>query len=105
MTLAPGAEKLVRREIGARLRAARTANHMSQEAAAAALKKDRRAVSRWELGRTQPIMMELIELAVLYGESLDWLLLGLRTRPLGGASLQEIFRERDAAQAEWPWGL
>lgn len=99
-------EEETRRETGARLKAARLANHMSQDEVGRALRspKSRQAVSRWEQG-TEPTVAELRQLAVLYGESLDWLVLGVRTRPLGGASLQEIFRQREAAEADWPWGL
>lgn len=100
-----GSEKIVRREIGARLRAARLANHLSQDEAGASLRKDRRAVSRWELGRTQPTLLELRDLARLYGESTDWLLFGVRTAPVVGGTLQDMFREREAAEANWPGGL
>lgn len=101
-----GSEKVVRREIGARLRAARLACRMSQDDVAAVLRrpKTRQAVSRWERGFL-PTAMELRELAVIYGESLDWLLLGVKTRPVTGVALQDLFRERDAAQSQWPWGL
>lgn len=96
----------MRRETGARLKAARLANNMSQDEVGRALRapKSRQAVSRWEQG-AEPTLTELRQLAMLYGESLDWLALGVRTRPLGEASLQEIFRQREAAQADWPGGL
>lgn len=79
---------------------------MSQEEAGAALRrpKTRQAVSRWERGFL-PTTMEICELAVLYGESLDWLGLGVKSRPVTGVALQDLFREREAAQSEWPWGL
>lgn len=99
-------EKVVRREIGARLRAARIACHLSQDDVGAALRKPktRQAVSRWERGFL-PTAIEFRELAFLYVESLDWILLGVKSRPVTGIALQDLFRERDAAQSQWPWGL
>lgn len=99
-------ERQLRRETGERLKQARLANHMSQDEVGRSLGKPRtrQAVARWEQG-AEPTLGELRQLAALYGESLDWLLLGIRTAPLGGASLREIFREREAAEADWPWGL
>lgn len=79
---------------------------MSQEDVGVALRKPktRQAVSRWERGFL-PTAMELRELAVIYGESLDWLLLGVKSRPVVGVALRDLFRVREAAQSDWPGGL
>lgn len=100
-----GSRKNVEREVGSRLRDARKAVLMSQSETARELSKTRQALSRWERGRAWPSLLEFRELALLYGESTDWLLFGIRTAPLGGGVLQDIFREREAAEADWPYGL
>lgn len=99
-------ERRLRRERGERLKQARLANHMSQDEVGGSLikRRTRQAVARWEQG-AEPSLTEVGQLAQLYGESLDWILLGIRTRPIGAASLQDIFRQREAAQADWPGGL
>jgi transcriptional regulator with XRE-family HTH domain len=99
-------EKALQRETGARLKAARLANKMNQREVGRALRppKSRQAVSRLEQG-AEPTVSVLRQLAMLYGESLDWLALGIKTEPIGSASLHEIFREREAAEADWPGGL
>ena len=56
---------------------------MSQEELAEQLGVSRQAVSRWELGSTQPDAPNLLKLSDLFGVSIDWLL-----------------REGDTAEAE-----
>ena len=47
---------------------------MSQEELAERLGVTRQAVSRWELGSTQPDAPNLLKLSDLFGVSIDWLL-------------------------------
>ena len=47
---------------------------MSQEELADQLGVSRQAVSRWELGSTQPDAPNLLKLSDLFGVSIDWLL-------------------------------
>ena len=58
---------------------------MSQEELADRLGVSRQAVSRWELGSTQPDAPNLLKLSDLFGVSIDWLL-----------------RDGDTAEAEVP---
>lgn len=67
----------VRRVIGDRLRQARLAAELTQVDVAADFLRSRQAVSSWEAGRTLPSVLELRELAILYGVSTDLLLLGM----------------------------
>jgi len=48
---------------------------LSQEALAQQLNTSRQAVSRWELGDTQPELNNIIALAKLFGVTTDWLLM------------------------------
>ena len=52
----------------------RKKNGMSQEELAERLGVTRQAVSRWELGATQPDAPNLLKLSDLFGVSIDWLL-------------------------------
>jgi transcriptional regulator with XRE-family HTH domain len=69
-------QKQVRGEIGGRLRAARVAAGLTQQDVATDFLRSRQAISSWESGRTLPTVLELRELAVLYGTSTDKILLG-----------------------------
>ena len=52
----------------------RKKNGMSQEDLAERLGVTRQAVSRWELGTTQPDAPNFLKLSDLFGVSIDWLL-------------------------------
>ena len=52
----------------------RKQNGLSQEELASKLNVSRQAVSRWELGSTQPDAPNLLKLSDLFGVSIDWLL-------------------------------
>jgi transcriptional regulator with XRE-family HTH domain len=91
-------------EIGERLRLARRAAKLTQAEVAHDLGRSRQSVSAWERG--SPLTLdELVDLAILYGKSTDWLLLGISSTPIGGRLLEDIFREHEASQADWPAGL
>jgi transcriptional regulator with XRE-family HTH domain len=92
------------RAIGGRLRDARRVNSMRQDEVAAELGKTRQTISRWEQGDAQPSLLEFRDLAILYGQSTDWLIFGIPTAPLGGRLLRDIFREWEA-DGERPFGL
>ena len=57
-----------------KLMALRKKRGMSQEELADQLRVSRQAVSRWELGATQPDAPNLLKLSDLFGVSIDWLL-------------------------------
>jgi transcriptional regulator with XRE-family HTH domain len=67
--------------IGRRIRACRVAARYSQRATAAALRVQQQTVSGWEQGLHYPLTAQWIEMAILYGASLDYLMLGVRTIP------------------------
>lgn len=85
------------RAIGARLREARLSIGLTQNQVAQDFKIARQMVSRWETGFL-PSAMQLHEIGIAYGVSMDWLFYGVKCLPLGGA-LQEVFRERNGSAA------
>lgn len=70
-------QEQMRRVIGDRLRRARLAAGLTQEDVARDFLRSRQAVSSWEAGRTLPNVLELRELAILYGASTDLILIGI----------------------------
>jgi transcriptional regulator with XRE-family HTH domain len=87
----------VRREIGRRLGSARRAVGLSQQDVAESVKVRRQAVSAWERGKSMPTLAEWYELGPLYGASLDFLVYGLRTVPVGSSpSVSAILRSGGA---------
>lgn len=60
--------------IGLNLRAARTAQHLTQRELAQALDTDAFQVSRWEVGRIRPSDATLIRMAEVLGVEYAWLL-------------------------------
>lgn len=62
--------------LGDQLRQARTEAHLTQEAAAEALRVSRQTVSNWETGKTYPDILSVLAMSDLYGVSLDRLLKG-----------------------------
>lgn len=60
--------------IGAKLRAARTAAGLTQEKAAEALGVSRQTVSNWENGKTYPDIVSVVKMSDLFAISLDRLL-------------------------------
>jgi transcriptional regulator with XRE-family HTH domain len=91
--------------IGGRLKMCRIAANLSLTDVAAELRVSRQAVSSWEVGRTECGAVQLAALMRVYGASADYVLQGVQTKPIGGRMLTDIFREREAGQAEWPYGL
>lgn len=59
-----------------KLKAARSAAALTQEAVAEALGVSRQTVSNWETGRTYPDILSVVRMSDLYGVSLDFLLKG-----------------------------
>ena len=62
--------------LGDGLRRARSEAHLTQEAAASALRVSRQTVSNWETGKTYPDILSVLAMSDLYGVSLDRLLKG-----------------------------
>lgn len=65
-----------RKAIGERLRRARIAAKLTQQDVATDFLRSRQAISSWESGRTMPDLLELRELAMLYGVTPDRILIG-----------------------------
>ena len=63
-------------DIGAKLKAARTAAGLTQEQAAAALGVSRQTISNWENAKTYPDIVSVVHMSDLYAVSLDHLLKG-----------------------------
>ena len=64
-------------DIGAKLKAARTAAGLTQEQAAAALGVSRQTISNWENAKTYPDIVSVVHMSDLYAVSLDHLLKGM----------------------------
>jgi transcriptional regulator with XRE-family HTH domain len=74
--------KEVRAAIGRRLKEARQAAGLSQADLAGEFKVRRQLISAWECGRSNPTLDQWYRLPLMYGVSLDWLVYGVRTRPV-----------------------
>jgi len=74
---APMDNNNARRAIGRRLRDAREAVNLTQQDVAEDVARSRQAISSWESGKTQPNLIELRMLAMLYGVTTDRLLIGM----------------------------
>ena len=68
--------------IGQRIRKLRTQNCMTQKALAEVLYVSHRTISSWELGKTEPDIVSIIKLSLLFGISLDYLLIGEKKNTL-----------------------
>lgn len=79
-------------EIANRLIKLRKENGYSQEQLADALNISRQAISKWERGEASPDTDNLIELAKLYGVSVDYLL-GLDLKEEKEDPIEEVFNE------------
>lgn len=100
-----GDDDRARQELAERLTASRLACNLSQDEVAGYLRRSRFMVSRHERIWSEPSFTHLRKYGMLYGVSLDWLAYGVVTAPVGGPALQDIFRQREAAQCDWPGGL
>lgn len=85
--------------IGARLREARAAASLTQFGVARELRITRQAVSAWERGESTPTVGQWYRIGVLYGVSLDYLVYGVKTMPVGDGMLVEIFKPRTEAES------
>ena len=68
-------------EIGRRLRAARVDARLTQAEVAKDFLVRRQTISSWERGHSMPSVLQLRELAVLYGVSVDSVLFGVDSAP------------------------
>lgn len=97
---APGGETAT---LGERIKVARQAAGLSQEALGAVLGKTQSAVSQWELGTSVPEFDAAVPLARALGVSLDWLLgafnvplLDIRFRQLKFSGMQVVAQLSEA---------
>jgi DNA-binding transcriptional regulator YiaG len=81
--------------IRARLKAARVAAKMSQADVASHFLMSRQTVSKWEHCGALPTALQLHELGLLYGVSMDYVLYGLKSVPIATTIIGHIFRERE----------
>ncbi|MBO4114779.1 helix-turn-helix transcriptional regulator [Streptococcus suis] len=63
-------------QLAQQIRVLRTANSLSQDELAEKLYISRQAVSKWENGEATPDIDKLVQLAEIFGVSLDYLVLG-----------------------------
>lgn len=75
--------------IGERLLALRMQKGMTQEELAEYLNVSRQSVSKWELNKTLPDVDKMVQLADLYGVSMDHLVRGLASEPAEADAEQE----------------
>lgn len=75
--------------IGERLLALRMQKGMTQEELAEYLNVSRQSVSKWELNKTLPDVDKMVQLADLYGVSMDHLVRGLESEPAEAGAEQE----------------
>lgn len=95
--------KAVLGEIGRRLRIARISARLTQQDVATALAAQRQTVSAWERGEYPPTLLQLYEVAQMYGASSDFILYGVETIPVsGGPMIERIFGARREAEIEGP---
>lgn len=66
-----------RQQIGGRLKAARRNMALSQGAVALEMNVSQQAVSDWEAGRTLPAVEALVDLCVIYGASIEGVVMGV----------------------------
>jgi transcriptional regulator with XRE-family HTH domain len=85
------------RAIGARLHLCRKRVKMSLSYVGEHMRVSRQAVSAWEKGESVCDLLQLAALCRLYGESADYVLHGIKTAPVGGQMVADIFRERSSS--------
>ena len=78
------------RDIGARLKAARTAKNLTQGQVADELGRSKALISQFEYGRTYPSLPILIKICELYGVSIDVILTGRSRTERVLAELQSV---------------
>ena len=73
----PDGKSITAKEVGARIRLLREAQHDSQEKLAQTLNVSRELISKIESGRQYPSVLVLARLSDLYGVSTDYILFGI----------------------------
>ena len=73
----PESKSITAKEVGARIRLLREAQHNSQEKLAQTLNVSRELISKIESGRQYPSALVLARLSELYGVSTDYILFGI----------------------------
>jgi transcriptional regulator with XRE-family HTH domain len=86
-----------RKAIGLRLKESRLASGFTQEEIAVHLELKAQTVSSWERGKSMPKADEWYALGPLLGVSLDYLVYGIRTIPVGQSTIMgAVFRPTTA---------
>ncbi len=67
---------MIMKQLAQQIRVLRTAKNLSQDDLAEKLYTSRQAVSKWENGEATPDIDKLVQLAEIFGVSLDYLVLG-----------------------------
>lgn len=92
-------ERAVRVLMGERLKKARQESGLSQADVAKLFNVRRQLVSAWECGRSMPTVDQLYVLAPTYGASLDYLVIGVPSKPVSpSVTLGKIFERPGVAQ-------
>jgi transcriptional regulator with XRE-family HTH domain len=84
----------VSRAISRRLKECRLSARLTQAQVALDFQISRQAVSAWERAEALPSLMQLYELCLLYGISADYVVYGMKTMPVSGATVAEVYRLR-----------
>jgi transcriptional regulator with XRE-family HTH domain len=84
----------VSRAISRRLKECRLSARLTQAQVALDFQISRQAVSAWERAEALPCLMQLYELCLLYGVSADYIIHGMKTMPVSGAAVAEVYRLR-----------
>ena len=69
-------------QLGQQIKNLRTANHLSQEDLAQKLFVSRQSISKYENGEATTDIDKLVQLAEIFGVSLDYLILGKEAEPV-----------------------
>lgn len=88
------------KKIGARFKAARKAAGYTQQEAATHIQVSRQSLSAWERGANLPDVLELRDVATLYGVSADYLIFGGEMMPTRGGLMDMLKAEKLAGERE-----
>jgi transcriptional regulator with XRE-family HTH domain len=92
----------ISRDISKRLKESRLSAGLTQAQVAKDFRISRQAVSAWERGESLPSVWQMHGLGLLYGLSMDYAIFGLRTMPIAGDVVAEVYRVRRTEPAREP---
>jgi len=95
-------DETARKAFGARLKTLRKARALTQKEVAAQIGVQHTHYNKYEAGLYVPPMEKVVQLAGIFGATLDYLVLGAAPddRPIRNTNLLERFRELDSAPRE-----